>query len=388
MKKIAIIVEPSRAYGRAVIRGIADFAREKRDWSLQLLSDKTASSETLRNFDGAIARIANETLAKRLRRTGLSVVDVFCDRRRPGFGMVGSDHAAIGTKAADFFRSRGFANFAFLGIPGTTFSEDRSAAFAKACPTKPFIYANDREHSLWDEMIFRENPERFADKARVRKWLKSLPKPVAIFCCSDIRALQLQQVALACKFNVPQDVAILGVDDDTMICSLATVPISSIDPNAKSIGYTAARVLNAIMDDSPQQKVHRVYRVPCGQLVERTSTEHFPMDPPWLGSVLLHIEQNLGKALSAREIFTLSGHGAALVERVFNEKLGTSVQVHINNRKLAEAKRLLADPSLRISEIAYACGYKTPQYFCKIFTDAYGQSPKAYRVHAKQPTTS
>lgn len=137
------------------------------------------------------------------------------------------------------------------------------------------------------------------------------------------------------------------------------------------------------MDDPPQRKIHKIHRVPCGKLVERTSTEYFPMDPPWLGAALLHIEQNLGKPLSAGEIFTVSGHGAALVERTFKEKLGTSVQSYINRRKLSEAKHMLGNPDLRISEIAYACGYKTPQYFCKIFTDAFGRSPKAYRTHAK-----
>ena len=224
-------------------------------------------------------------------------------------------------------------------------------------------------------MIFRENPERFADKARVRKWLKSLPKPVAIFCCSDIRALQLQQVALACKFNVPQDVAILGVDDDTMICSLATVPISSIDPNAFQVGFAAARMLQDVMDGRQVASS----AVEPSRIVERESTEFIPVETPWLSDALMFIEKNYAHGISAADVIRITGRSSAFAERVFRQKTGFSIQAYLTRVRMAEAVRLLTTTDRMVKEIALLCGYRSAQYFCRAFTSFHGRRPLSLR---------
>ena len=379
MKKIAIVVESSRAYGRAIIEGIAAYAQKTGEWTLNLLSDDEATEEELRLHDGVIARIANEVHARRFTRAKIPVVDVFCNHTRPGFGMVDADHAEIGRKAANFFRSRGFTNFAFFGIPGATFSDDRAKAFAAACPNKPFIYGNGLEFPFAKDLIFRERADRIGDAATIRKWVRKLPKPIAVFCCSDVRAFQLQRIVISCGFDVPKDFVLLGVDNDTMICSFAKVPISSIDPNAFRIGHNAARMLDVMIKKAPMQKPHGIHRIHCGEIVERTSSEYLPVDPPWLGKVMLHIEKNMSSPVSASEIFALAERAPASVEKAFKEHFGVPVQTYVNIVKLTEAKRLLLETDLRISEIAYQCGYTTPQYFCRLFGNYYHTTPKDLR---------
>ena len=376
MKKIAIMLESTRAYARAVVEGVAAFAQERRDWILRPVNAQTASPARLRGFDGIIARILDDATAERLAKTGLPIVDVFCQKPRTGFASVESDHRAIGRMARAFFTSRGFANFAYCGIPGIAFSDKRQDGFADK---DTHIFTPRRSMFSGKGDFYTDCIDRLPDRPALKKWLLSLPKPIGVFCCNDLRAIQLEQVALECGLNVPKDIAILGVDDDTMLCSFAEVPLSSIRPNSFKVGYDAARILSAVMTRQADERSHKIHSVPPGELVERMSTEFMPVDPPWLGKVLMHIETNMRRPIGAREIFDLAERSSTYVEQVFKDKLGKSVQAYVTAVKMREAKRLLGDGRLRISEIAYQCGFASPQYFCRTFTAHFGKSPKAYR---------
>ena len=380
MKTIAIMVENSRAYGRAMIEGIAAYAQETRDWTLRPLAVGDASPSRLRGFDGIIARIANDRLAERLTRSGLPVVDVFCQKVRPGIACVDSDHRRIGLMARDFFRGRGFTNTAYCGIPGEMPSEIRGTAFAT---DTTLIYTRKTAKPLGDSQFYAERADCIPDAQQLRRWVKSLPKPIAVFCYNDLRAIQLQQVVRDLGLRIPEDMAILGVDNDTTLCSFAEIPTSSIDPNSYQVGYDAARLLRTMMLNIPARKLHKIRYVRPGRLIERTSTEFMPIAPPWLGNALMHIERNMRRPIPAREIFALSGRSSTFVENVFRERLHTSVQAYVTAVKMREAQRLLADPSLRISEIAYLCGFSSPQYFCRTFTATFGRNPKAFRSRRK-----
>ena len=381
MKKIAIMLESTRAYARAVVEGVAAFAQERRDWILRPVNAQTFSPVHLRGFDGIIARILDDATAERLAKTGLPIVDVFCQKPRTGLASVESDHRAIGRMARAFFTSRGFANFGYCGMPGIAFSDKRQDAFVD---NDTHIFTPRQSMFRGKDDFYTDCIERLPDRPALKKWLLSLPKPIGVFCCNDLRAIQLEQVALECGLNVPKDVAILGVDNDTMLCSFAEVPLSSIRPNSFKVGYDAARILSAVMTRQADDRPHKIHSVPPGELVERMSTEFMPVNPPWLGKVLIHIETNMRRPIGAREIFDLAERSSTYVEQVFKDKLGKSVQAYVTAVKMREAKRLLGDGRLRISEIAYQCGFASPQYFCRTFTAHFGKSPKAYRITKPQ----
>ena len=377
MERIGIMVENSRAYGRAMIEGIAAFAQETHNWILRPLTVEEAFTPKLREFDGIIARIADDRLTERLVHSALPTVDVFCQRVHPGIAGVDSDHASIGAMARNLFVSRGFQNLAFCGIPGVAFSDMRQKAFAD---DKTFVFSLRTPHPTDESQFFAERLDRTPDAAQLRRWIRRLPRPIAVFCCNDLRAIQLQRIIRECGFRVPQDFALLGVDNDTIACSYAEIPISSIDPNSFRVGFDAARILCAMLTRRPDAKPHPIHRVKPGDIIERTSSEFMPIDPPWLGTTLMHIERNLHRPIGAREIFHVAGRSSTHVENVFHRRLGCSVQSYVNTKKLREAQRLLATTGQRISEIAFQCGFASPQYFCRVFTTAYGISPKAYRV--------
>jgi len=376
MQKIAIMVENSRAYGRAMIEGIASYAQENRAWILRPITGEDTMSVRLDQFDGVIARIADDRLAERLKRSGRPIVDVFCQKARTGIAGVDSDHHQIGIMARRFFQSRGYTNVAYCGLPGTTFSDAREKALADAAT---YVYSSQRRLTADESQFYDERVDRIADEQPLARWLKSLPTPIAMFCCNDLRAIQLQRVAIENGLRVPQDVAILGVDNDTIACSFAEVPISSVNPNSFKIGSAAARILAAIMTRQPTAKLHRIHSVKPGEITERASTDFMPIDPPWLGNILLHIERNMRHPVTASEIFALAGRSSTFVENVFKAKLGMPVQAYVTSVKMREAQRLMADRSLRISEIACLCGFSSPQYFCRTFTATFGINPKGYR---------
>lgn len=382
MKKIAIMLESTRAYARAIVEGVAAFAQERRDWILRPVNAQTFSPVRLRrDFDGIIARILDDATAERLAKTGLPIVDVFCQKPRTGLASVESDHRAIGRMARAFFESRGFANFGYCGMPGIAFSDKRQDAFVD---NDTHIFTPRQSMFRGKGDFYTDRIDRLPDRPALKKWLLSLPKPIGVFCCNDLRAIQLEQVALECGLNVPKDVAILGVDNDTMLCSFAEVPLSSIRPNSFKVGYDAARILSAVMTRQADDRPHKIHSVPPGELVKRMSTEFMPVNPPWLGKVLIHIETNMSRPIGAREIFDLAERSSTYVEQVFKDKLGKSVQAYVTAVKMREAKRLLGDGRLRISEIAYQCGFASPQYFCRTFTAHFGMSPKAYRLSKPQ----
>jgi len=379
MKRIAIVIENSRAYGRAMIEGIAAYAQEKRSWILRPVVIEEALMADLQAFDGIIARIADDRLAEKIAKSERPAVDVFCQKPHVALVGVDSDHRRIGIMAKAFFKSRGFTNFAYCGLPGSTFSDAREKAFADK---STYIYAPKNSNPSDESQFYNERLDRTQDAKALARWLKTLPKPIAVFCCNDLRAIQLQRAAIDTGLRVPQDVVILGVDNDTIACSFAEVPISSIDPNAFEVGYAAARILGAMLTKRPALKHHKIHRVKPGEITERTSTEFMPIDPPWLGTVLIHIEKNLRHPITAREIFTLAERSSTFVEHVFKTRLGMPVQAYITAMKMREARRLMADPNLRISEIAALCGFSSPQYFCRTFTAAFGKSPREVREEA------
>ena len=377
MRKIALLTENSREYGRELLKGIAMFAQERRSWVLRLLTpDDLASRSALAGFDGVIARVADAATRRRLARSRLPVVDAFCQSASPGFIGVDSDHDAIGTMAAEHFMSRGFSSFAFCGFNGTAFSDARRRAFVRTLGNAAFscrVYPVEEPPN--DAMNFAERADLPAHARRLRAWFASLPPQTAVFCANDVRAYQLLVIAADIGVEVPRSAAILGVDNDTLLCSFASPALSSIDPNAKRIGYAAARLLHAAMEDPASPKVRPVLRVRPGDLVERASTEFHPVGPEWLSEALVYIDRNISRPVSTADIVAISGLSHTSVEKTFRRTFGESAGRYILRTKMAEAQRLVDKGGLSGKEIAARTGFSSPQYFCRTFRAFFGRSP-------------
>ena len=386
MKKLEIGIEvvPSHAFGRSFVEGVSKFAAQQKDWKLRALQQETATNEALRKCDGVIMRAFGDSLDKFAASSGIPVVDVNCETDYPHLAQISVDESACGKMAAEFFLSRRYPNFGFCGISSARYSDSLRDAFCKALhkagfPTNVYTPSALLPGSDYD------NPYRAPDRARVLKWLKSLPKPIAICCSNDNRAYQVMDIALKAGMAIPNDVAILGCDNDAMLCTFAPVPISSIDSDPFKLGYSAARILDALIRRRQSRKAHRPYWVSPKAIVERESTEHYPIDPPWLSDALLLIEKDLSRGVAARDVFELSGHSPPHVEKTFKQHLGVSVQTYITTLRMKKALSLLNKRQLSAKEVAFACGYASPQYFSRAFKDYYGKSPLSSTMIKEPP---
>ena len=378
-------MDRQRAWSRRLCEGIAAYAQTVPDWSLSMLdADDIRDAGTMRTFNGFIARIQTNRTAQLFRRTGRLVADISSEKFLGGALLRGvmQDNAAIGRLAAHHLTERLFTEFAFCGYNGRRFSDERRDAFVRCLKRRRFrchVYKSPKA-SVRDFDIAVASHERLApgaDSAALQAWVTSLPKPVAVFCANDLRAHQLMQACRTAGAEVPQEVAVLGVDNDTLICNFTTPSISSIDPDAFALGQAAAEYLDRRLDGDATDSAPQM--IGPKELVVRGSTDTFPVDPPWLAEALMFLRRNIGRHITASDVYAHVGLSHTCVNSMFRAKLGSTVQKTIRNTALAEAQRMLSTTDLPVAEIARRSGFASHQYFCRVFTHEFGASPSARR---------
>ena len=391
--KIGLIVEITREFGRGLCRGVSELARESGTFNPFLIdTPKLKDSDQLREYDGFIARVMNDRIAQILARAKKPVVDVYYDRPRDGFAIVKTRHSRIGTLAAEHFIERKFKNFAYCGFAGGRFSAYCKAAFVRAlskhgAKCNSYTPSDKVRYDFNTQVLINEQLRPAPDASAVWKWLKRLVKPVAVFCPNDLRAWQLLQICKQHDVNVPREVAILGLDNDILVCGLANPMISSIDPDTEAIGRCAARTLLELIDNPSLAQKSIVRQVDPVGVVERASTEVYPLEPPWLSDALVFISRHISDNLTASDVYKYVGLSHTQIDKIFRAKLGTSVQNEIADMRLEKAQRLLLSTRRPLTEIAPLCGFSTPQYLIKSFTRKFNCPPATWRANQQTHTT-
>ena len=382
---IAIVAERSNGYARGFIEGVVDFAESHRDWRFELLDPSTFETAKISGFDGFVCRLPDKRSGLRLERLGRPVVEAMGKDDFEGFVSVLSDIDAVSRIAAEHFLSRFHVNFAYCGFDGQRYSARRAETFAR------YLSEKDKSLSVYEApagacRLFRRkiqfgSPIEVPDARELEQWLRKLPKPTALFCCNDRRAFQVLAVCRKAGLRVPQDVAICGVDNDTILCDFSVPRLTSIDPDARKVGYTAVSTLAAMIEEPaprrPSADVPIV--VPPRGIVARASTALFLIEPAWLGEALLFIRQHIGENLTASEVVAFLGLSRNVVGAQFKKTLGHSVQAEIASVRLETAKRLLESSSLSVNDVAKWSGFATPEYFWRCFAEECGVSPPQYR---------
>lgn len=375
-KRIALLVETSLGSGREILRGIARHAREAGDW--QLFHAAGGLPEAFPGWmegwegEGIIARIQNEATRDRLESLGIPVVDVLgvCRNRFP---LVHVDDAAIARLVARHFRSRDFVHYAFYGIAGENWSERRAAAYRQAC-------RGAMSFSLL-EMPRRVAGRREEPFGRLQDWLRSLPKPVAMMVCSDQRGLELLEACLCEGLAVPEEVAVLGVDNDTALCEISAPPLSSVRGGHFQVGYEAARLLDAILrgETPPPEPI----LIGPNGLVERESSNQRAIADPQIAKGASFIREHLGETITNDTISRAAGLSRTLFQKRFREATGQSVREFILARRVERALLLLRSTDLPIAEVAEVCGFRHQEYLGQVLKSATGKTPGSVRRAAQ-----
>ena len=379
---VALLIETSRAYGRGLCSGVAEYARTHGGWNfvLQERDLRGGIPDWLPAWrgDGIICRLSDSALADTLSAAGCPVIDLYGRIRHPSIPFLDTDAREVARMAARFFIDAAFDRFAFCGFPGLWFSDERCAAYIDHLRELGFgcqVYDpppdSDSEDVAARESLHPEGSEHLAS------WVAALPEHTAILACNDVRAQQLLTVAARIGRRIPEDLAVMGVDDDELICELTNPRLTSIRPDTGALGYNAARWLDMLMQGRPLP-AHQLLLPPV-RVHERASTDVIASEDPVFIRAVRFIRSNAGSGTDARAVVAEAGCSRSTLESRFRLLLGRSIRDEIIRVSIRRSCVLLIETQMTLGQIATACGFATASHFCRLFKQEMGTTPGDYR---------
>jgi LacI family transcriptional regulator len=385
--RVALLVESSRAYGRGILQGVAKYIRAHQPWSVffQDLNLCDDTPEWLGHWkgEGIITRLENMDIVNVIRR--LKVPAVYLRQVRPAIKTpcVLTDNAAVSRLCFEHLKERGFRHFAFCGFNGADYSDERRGAF-----TRLVTGAGLACHVYTDtdvEPVFQGDTSTFEglglkDGGKVMRWIKGLPRPLGLMACNDMRG---QQVLDACRMldvAVPEEVAVVGVDNDEVICTLSEPPLSSVVPDTERIGYEAAMTLAQMMDGGPAPAA-KVF-VPPKAIVTRRSTEVLAMEDRHIAAAARFIREHACEGIDVGDVVRAVPLSRSTLDRRFIQLMGHSPKDEILRVRLNRAKQLLVETDFSQALIAEKVGLEHVEYLSRIFKKRVGQTPSEFRAQS------
>jgi LacI family transcriptional regulator len=379
-RHLALLIETSGSYGRGLLQGIARYNREHGGWSTfvrpQGIADPPpAWLETWRG-DGVIARIHTAEMAQMLLSLDVPVVNL--RGMVPGlpFPNVTVDNAQVARLAAQHLLDRGLEHFAFCGRPagGNPVLDQRYTSF-----TRQIRQAGRHCHTFngdaddcagWDQA-----------QERLVEWIAALPKPVGIMACNDERGLEVLDACRRCAAAVPDEIAVIGVDNDEALCNLSTPPLSSVDVNAEGVGYAAAELLDRMMagEKAPARSATRPIKIAPRGVVTRRSTDVIASEDEEVRRAAWYIRANACKGLQVMDVLEHVGLSRASLQLRMKRTIGRTIHQEIQRVRLATARKLLAMSDLTIKQVARESGFASVQYMTRVFHATTGETPARYR---------
>lgn len=376
---IALLIETSNAYARGLLHGIRAYMRETEPWSIYVGEHTRGdvAPKWLRNWkgDGIIARVENQKIADAVAATRLPVVDVSAAQLISDVPYVETDDQVIAQLAAEHLLSRGFMHFGYCGVP-FRWSQNRREWFVRAIEQAGrtcdvYLPPNrGRSEAAWER-----------EQAGLGGWLEQLSKPVGVMAAYDIRGRQVLDACRERGIKVPYEVAVIGVDDDELVCELADPPLSSVAPDANSAGYQAAQLLHAMINGqeiAPGAYLHK----PLG-IVTRKSTDILATADVDLSTAVRFIREHACDGINVADVLENVAVSRRVLEVRFKELLGLTPHEEIIRVQVERVKQLLAETELPLRSIARLAGFKHVEYMSVVFKRTTGEPPSTFRDRRK-----
>jgi LacI family transcriptional regulator len=284
-----------------------------------------------------------------------------------------TDNVRIGELAAEHLLERGLRQFAYCGIPDSyynSFAREREEAFRARLLAAGFVcpafHGRHRHTTKWDSLI-----------DGLAKWLRTLPRPVGLMACDDPRA---RHVLLACRragLAVPDDIAVIGVDNDTIMCEMVEPTLTSVEQGTERIGHEAAALLDRMMKS--RRKVRRVLKIPPVGVVVRRSTDIVLVDDAAVAAGLRFIQDHASEAIQTADVARHVGLSRGMLDIRFCRAIGRSVYVEISRTRRTAVRKLLLATDLPLKAIASRTGFSSVEYLVTAFRRWTGQTPGEYR---------
>lgn len=381
VKQVAILMNLNRLYDRQIIRGIAKYVQTHTRWQVYVEEDPAHKLPLLSAWkgDGVIIDFDDFRLFRACKHIQLPIVGVGRVAEpyslKAGVATVRADDDLIGQWAAEHLVELGLKHYAYCGIPRRgpePWVQARHLAFERRLNQLGFECAKfgGRQYAArnWSKML-----------SELSRWLKKLPKPIGIMACNDSRARHVSSASLACGYKIPDDVAIVGVDNDELMCELALPPLSSIALSTERMGFEAARLLDQILKRRIPSPVEVI--VPPLQLIPRRSTDNTSLADPLVSRATAFIRERASKRIGVEQVARHVNVSRSTLDARFKSLLKKTAHEELQTVRLRMAKHLLLTTDLPIAQIAARSGFSSEAYMNHVFRRELGKTPGKFRRH-------
>lgn len=376
-RRVALIIESSRAYVRELIRGIARYNREQPHWLVEFTP--RGLNEPLPTWlkgwkgDGILARVSSRYMANALLKKGVPVVDLRRAVSHQRLPSVGPDDAKVAAQVVNYFRQRGFQRFGFVGVPPGT----HRVMDARAENFRQLAIESGGEHHEFFIRDVEKGDRRDKQCRQILRWIKKLKQPTAIMACNDDLGLQTLDACRRAGIRVPDEIAVAGVGNDECLCDLALPSLSSVDLNSSQVGYEAAVLLDRMIND-PKVSTTEI-KIPPRGVVSRMSTDVVATEDTRVANAIVFIRQHACDRIQVTDVLKQVHASRATMEPRFKKILGRTIHQEIQRIRLDRVKELLADTDLPIKQIARQTGFPYQEYLMCVFRKETDQTLKQFR---------
>ncbi len=376
-RNVTLIVETSLGSGREILRGIARYSREHGPW---LFHHEWRNTDLhyppwLDDWsgDGIIARIESRRIRKKLKSFGVPVVDVLGSFPDKSIPVVHVDDRAIGEAAAGHFLDRGYTRFGYCGLKGVDWSDRRGTAFRDAvlaeggtCSVHAWDAAR-RDAWSWDREV-----------ADMTSWLRSLDTPAGVMLCNDLHSHFILQACRRGGIRIPDDLAMIGVDNDPSVCDLCEPPLSSVVSDDEKVGYEAAGLLDDMMQGRKRTRADSTWIKPRG-VRTRQSSDALAVQDTHVAAAVRFIRDHAFDGIGLTDVVQAVPVSRSVLQERFKAALGHTIHDEIMNQRMDHARFLLEQSDRTLADIAEKCGFSQQSYFGYVFRKVFGMTPHTYR---------
>ncbi len=378
MIKILLVIDYSSEFSRRLMRGLIKYSQANGPFIFYRLP---SYYKTLYGKDGivewakekeadAIIALWDHEKTNRLKQLNIPVLLQNYKTRSDFYSNITGDYYGTGEMAAKFFIQRKFKNFAFYGNKGVVWSRERAEGFKREVEkarSKYFYFESENlRDGDWSE-----------SHVLLDKWLLSLPKPVAIFACDDNFALQISEICKMKNIKIPQEVSLLGVDNDDLICNLSDPPISSIVLDVEKGGYEAGRLIHQLIKKEKTEPFNIV--ISPTRIELRQSTELYNIEDEYIEKIVKHLLKKFNTEISIDDLSKIVPLSRRNLEVKFKNEMGTSIYQFILKLRIDYFSNLLLTTDRSLFDLALESGFNDCKNISRIFKRFRGLTPVEFR---------
>ena len=378
MKRVALLIETTRSYSRDILAGVSRYVHEKGPWStfleLRLQESEPPSWLSSWDGDGILARTFHPAVAAAIEATGLPVIELRSTHFNREVPFVGMDNAMLGQRVAEHFLNLGYRSLAAYSLSAESFFEERIQNFVDRAEqrsiTCPVLSSQgDTSPADWE-----------AHQEELIQWLRQLRPPVGILAANDQLGFRLIDACCRAGLAVPEEVAVVGCENDLTLCEFSNPTLSSMEFDGKTVGYTAAGLLDWLMEGEEISTLRHL--IPPKGIVQRGSSSEWVLEDPLVLAAVRRIREQAILELSVAELCDGLNVSRSTLERRMKAALGRGAKEEMLRLRFREVQRLLRNTDLTVEAIADATGFRHPHYLQTAFKERFGRTPGEFRREA------